>query len=217
MRDIPRVAFSSGLLLLVDVLLCSCLVGCSEPATPGLGERSILDQSEANLPTLSDRPPTAKTLYAVADILAKQGRDSECSSVLRRIIQEYPQFLPAYNSLAQLQMRQGRPEEAMQTICAGLRLRPKEPVLSNNLGVCWLTLREYEKALDAFAGAVEAVPKNARYRANMAVALGLWGRYDESMSLYRQVLTEEEANHNVDILREARMNAQAKPTSPSDH
>lgn len=46
--------------------------------------------------------------------------------------------------------------------------------------------------------------ENARYRANTAVALGLMGRDEESLSLLRKVLPEGQAEHNLQVLREAR-------------
>jgi hypothetical protein len=36
----------------------------------------------------------------------------------------------------------------------------------------------------------------------MAVALGLMARYEESLSLFKQVLPEDQANHNLSVLRE---------------
>ena len=69
---------------------------------------SALNVSEHEFQKQTDRPPTSKTLFAMANILAVQGRDQECEFLLKRIIQENPRCLPAYNSLAELQMRQGK-------------------------------------------------------------------------------------------------------------
>ena len=37
---------------------------------------------------------------------------------------------------------------------------------------------------------------------NMAVTLGLMGRFEESLSLFRQVLPEEQAQNNLTILKD---------------
>lgn len=206
MRNIRLIVLNGMVLVLAEVFLCLCF-GCSGPANSRPTVRPLLDDSEVESPTQPDRPPTAKTLYATADIFAKQGRDSECDFLLKRIVQEYPEFLPAYNSLAELQMRQGRTKEAIETITKGLVYHPRDPVLLNNLGVCWIALGDYEKALEKFTEAVQLTPQSARYRTNSALALGLMGRYDESLSLYRQVLSEDQANHNVAVLRDARGSA----------
>lgn len=192
-----------------------CYSGCSESASSGSNIDSVLDNSEHEFQKQANRPPTAKTLFAMADILATQGRDSECEFVLKRIIQEYPKFLPAYNNLAELQMRQGRTNAAIGTLQSALRIDSADPVLLNNLGMCWIVRGDYENALEMFTKAADIMPENARYRANMAVALSLMGREDESLSLFKQVLPEEQANHNLNVLREARKVVKPAPEGSS--
>jgi len=139
----------------------------------------------------------------MADILATQGKDTECEFVLRRCIQRYHQFTPSYNSLAELQMRRGRVNEAIEVLSKALRIRPQDPVLQNNLGMCLLVRKEYEMALEYFTKAAGLVPGSEKYRANMATALGLLGRHDESKALLQQILPEDKAEHNAEILRKA--------------
>ena len=150
-----------------------------------------------------DLPPTAQTLYAMAEILAAQGRDAACEVVLCRCTREYPAFAPACNRLAELQMRQGRIHEAMATLSAARKIRPGDPVLANNLGMCLLLRHEYRQALELFASAAGTVPENAKYRANMATVLGLLGRQEESDALFQQVLPPDKAQHNGQLLRQA--------------
>jgi len=206
-KYIHLIALNRFVLLLSGVFICVfCLGGCLGPTRPVSNIKSTIDQSEPEFQRNYDRSPTAKTLYAMADILATQGKDSDCEVILKRIIQEYPQFFPAYNSLAELQMRQGRIDEAIDTISRGISIRPRDSVLLNNLGMCWMVRKDYKKALQMFTKAAGIMPANTRYRANMAVALGLMGRYEESLSLFRQVLPEDQANHNLSVLREAEKN-----------
>jgi len=180
--------------------------GCSESVSSGPKVDSVLNNSEQEFQEQDNRPLSSKTLFALSDILATQGRDSECEFVLKRIIQEYPRYLPAYNSLAEVQMRQGRTNTAIETIQDALLINSEDPVLLNNLGVCWMVRGDYEKALEMFTKASGVMPENARYRANMAVALGLMARYEESLSLFKQILPEDQANHNLSVLREMRKN-----------
>ena len=58
------------------------------------------------------------------------------------------------------------------------------------------------------------MPENAKYRSNMAVALGLMGRDEESLALFKQVLPEDQANHNLSVLREARNIEKPVPAAP---
>lgn len=189
-------------LWITGLIYVCCFVGCSESVSNGPEMNSALDNPEQEFQKKTDRPPTSKTLFAIADILAAQGRDKECELVLKRIIQEYPGYLPAYNSLTELQMRQGHINAAIETINDALRVNSEDPVLLNNLGVCWILRGDYKKALESFIRAAGAKPENTRYRTNMAVALALMARYEESLSLFRQVLPEDRASHNLRVLRE---------------
>lgn len=197
------------------VLVCLfCFGGCSESVSSVPDMDLAEAKTENEFRQQADRPPTAKTLCAMADILAKQGRDSECEFVLKRVIQDYPKLVPPYNSLAELQMRQRRTSAAIETLQAGLRVGSGDPVLLNNLGMCWIVRGDYEEALKMFGRAAGLMPENVRYRANMAVALGLMGRDEESLSLLRQVLPQGQANHNLDVLREARDSLRPAPEAP---
>ncbi len=151
-----------------------------------------------------DRAPTPNTLYAMSRILAAQHRDGECAAVLTKIIQERPDYMPAYNDLAELQMRQRQMDQAMATLHAGLKVSAHQPVLLNNLGMCHLMRSQYEEALDSFTRAAALAPDDTRYRANMAVALGLLGRYDEALALYEQVGSLADAHYNLGVLAESR-------------
>jgi Flp pilus assembly protein TadD len=170
----------------MGIIFIPCFSGCS---------------NNAEFRSNSEPTPTADTLYAMTNIFAAQRRDSECEAVMKRIISEYPEFLPVYNDLAELQMRQGRTNEAIATINCGLNINPKNPMFLNNLGMCWLIRMGYANALEMFTRAAGIMPENTRYRANMAVALSLMGRYEESLSLFEQVLEQEQANHNVNVLQ----------------
>ncbi|GAF82708.1 unnamed protein product [marine sediment metagenome] len=202
-------------LCMVGFLCILCVGGCSESAASGTNTDWVMDKSELEFQSQANNPPTAKTLCAMADILATQGRDSECEYVLKRIIQDNPKFLPAYNSLAELQMRQGRTNTAIETLQHALRINPEDTVLLNNLGMCWIVRRDYENALKMFTKAAGIMPENVKYRANMAVALGLMGRDEESLSLFKHVLPEDQASHNLSVLQEAREQAKPAPTTTS--
>jgi Flp pilus assembly protein TadD len=216
MKDIRLAKLNIVVSFCVGGLICLlCFGGCSESASPENTDWGM-DDSERAFQEQANRPPTAKTLCAMADILAAQGRDSECEFVLKRIIQEHPRFLAAYNSLAELQMRQGRTNAAIETLQNGLRVHPEDPVLLNNLGMCRIVRGDYEEALEMFTKAAGIMPENAKHRANMAVALGLMGRDEESLSLFKQVLPEDQANHNLSVLREAGGLAKPASVAPSE-
>jgi Flp pilus assembly protein TadD len=161
------------------------------------------DASEDAFARGANRPPTPKTLFALAQIMESQGKDDQAEPVLRRIIADEPKFMPAYVDLAELRMRQRQIEEAYNTLTAGLKIQPNEPILLNNRGMCQVLLKDYEGALANFTRATSLRPDDARYRSNMAMTLALMGRYDESYSLYTLVMSPKDARENLAVLAEA--------------
>ena len=188
-------------LLLVIALLGAVLPGCALSSRLMPFSRA---QADIEFEKSKDPPPTPKALYAMARILGKQGKDATCKLVLMRIIQEHRNFIPAYNELAKLCLRQGALDDAIQTLLGGLHVAPGEPMLLNNLGMCWLLRKDYTGALNNFTKAASLAPHNERYRSNMAVALGMAGRNEEALALFMQVLSLEDANHNLAVLAHAR-------------
>ena len=185
--------------ILIAIVLMA--VGCELPQNPNIPQSNTQSKNmPAEDPFDPDRPPTAKTLYLMADILSAQGKDNEAEQLYRRILSEQPDFLPAYNELAALEMRQRRIPEAMKTLEAGLAFKSDDPVLLNNMGMCCLVRKKYERALSYFTDAAAIVPENTRYRSNMATVLALMGRRDEALALYLQILTVEEATENIQAL-----------------
>lgn len=188
-----------------SVLTAVVLIGAGLVLTSCASEQS---QSVGQKPTAEDdafsagagRKPTPQTLFALAQILASQRRDAECAKILNQSIEMYPKFLPAYGELAELHLRHDRHHQAMQVLLNGMKVAPKDPRLVNNLGMCFILRKDPKSALPLFTRAAGLAPHDRRYRSNMAMALGLLGRYDESLSLYQQVVGEADAHHNVAVL-----------------
>jgi Flp pilus assembly protein TadD len=158
----------------------------------------------SGMPAGAHTPPTARTLYAMSRILASQGKEEQSELVLLRVIAEYPGFIPAYCDLAEMRLRQGSLEEATQIVSKALEIAPEDPIVLNDAGVCALLQGDYEVALDNFSAAAEIMPREKRYRANMALAMGMMGRYDESLALYKELLPTEDAEYNLNVIREIR-------------
>jgi Flp pilus assembly protein TadD len=178
--------------------------GCTTDAMstgPSFARASEPDEQFAQA---ANRPPTPKTLLAYARVLAAQRKESECRFVLKKLIQDHPCCMSAYNELAELHLRHRRFEDASSVLNAGLRNAPRDPILLNNLGMTWMLRYDYTEALNLFTQAAGLAPGNARYRSNMAVALGMMGRDEEAVALYEQVLPKTDAQYNLAVLRRAR-------------
>jgi tetratricopeptide (TPR) repeat protein len=152
----------------------------------------------------ANRPPTAETLYRLARLLAAEHKDAEAERVLLGAIERYPMYMPLYNELAEVYIRQRKVDAAISTLNEGLAVVSNDAVTLNNLGMSHMLKQDYEAALQAFTRATAADRDNARYVANMALAAGMLGRYDESLALYEQVMRPGQAHYNVAVVAEAR-------------
>jgi Flp pilus assembly protein TadD len=148
--------------------------------------------------------PSAQTLYSMSKIMVARGQDAEAEVVLAKLIADHPRFMRPYADLSELYLRNDRPDSAVEVLKTGVAVAPEDAVLLNNLGMCRLMQARYEEALDHFTAAAAGVPKDVRARANMAVALGMLGRLDESLAMYKQLMSEADAHYNLGVLCEAR-------------
>jgi Flp pilus assembly protein TadD len=191
----------SAIVLSLALFGAATLGACTSTESSGLGTlgTSGMDDFDA----ASGREPSANSLNAVARLCLAQGRTTEAQNVLHNILEKDPEFLPAYEELAQSYAAGGQIESAVAVLNLGLEKAPHDPILLNDLGMCQLLQKDYGTALQSFTQAAAGAPSDARCRANMAVALGLLGRVDEALSLYLQVMPPAEAHWNVGVLSAA--------------
>jgi len=191
------------------VLVAAALVmtgvstGCnSSNRTSSLPQSSYLNGFD-NFDTAGERAPSAKTLFRLAQMLKGQNKLAQAEAVLVSTINRYEKFSPAYSELASIQLRTSRLDDSIHTLEVGLTMQPNDPVLLNNLGLCMMLKQDYELAYEAYNTAWTISPKNARYAANTALALGMMGRMDESREIYQQIMPAGQVNKNITIITNA--------------
>lgn len=105
----------------------------------------------------------------------------------------------------------GRHEDARRYYATALRIAPDEPSVLSNLGLSYALSKELPQAEQtlrrATAGTGRADP---RVRQNLALVVGLQGRFQEAEDIARADLPAEEAAANVAYLRQM-MAQQADP------
>jgi len=192
--------------LLVLLLMTSIIAlgGCSqnEPAPLTASESQAMADEEWLRG--ADRPPTPRTLLAMARILLSQGRQQEAQFVLHKITKDHPYYPEAYVELAEIHMRNRHVDMAIKTLLEGQVHLPNDHVIANDLGMCYMIRRDNQAAEKMFRTAAAIAPNSTRYRSNIALVLGLQGRYEESLSLYKQVGNDAEAHFNLAIICDAR-------------
>ena len=133
---------------LVAVLLTVVMAGCASDQSKYGSYAQPAEDVAFN--EGADRPPTPRTLTSMARILSHQGKEVQAQHVLRRVIRDHPNHLPAYCDLAEMYMRYKKVEPAIAVLTRAHEIAPQDPVILNNLGMCEMSQEQYGLALTWF-------------------------------------------------------------------
>ncbi len=138
------------------------------------------DAAIAGLSALVEEDPGDVLAWqALVQALARAGRLDEAGERLRAAIQEDPDLLDLDGVIVSVELLQGRAEEAEQLL---QRLLERSPSPASHLGLAqfYQARRDEERALAAYASAVEEFPQEPLLRFHRAEALLGFGRVDEA-------------------------------------
>lgn len=114
-----------------------------------------------------------------------------------------------------------RHEEARRYYASALRLAPDEPSVLSNLGLSYMLTKELPKAEETLRQAYASARADTRIRQNLALVVGLQGRFAEAETIVKADLPADEAAANVAYLRDMlnrkdwpRTASRAAPTAP---
>ena len=93
-------------------------------------------------------------------------------------------------------------EEARGYYAAALKIVPEEPSVLSNLGLSYMLTRELPQAEETLRRAYSNPRADARVRQNLALVVGLQGRFAEAETIAKGDLPADEATANVAYLRE---------------
>ncbi len=203
-----RPFFNVPSLVIIGLALSVALAGCANSNGANASYDAGPSAEDITWADGANRPPSPKTLLALSQLMISQGRFDQAQFTLARIIVEHPEFMAAYVELAELNLQLRRIHTAQEVLERGLAISPHDPVLLNNLGMCWFFRKDFDQAADQFLLAVASGPDNARYRANLALTLGMAGRYEECLAAYLQVLRSGDAHYNLAVICDARDDTQ---------
>src|SRR5712692_8760324 len=96
----------------------------------------------------------------------------------------------------------GRHEEARRYYASALRLAPENPAVLSNLGLSYALAKDLKQAETILRRAAARPDAEGRVRQNLALVVGLQGRYQEAEEIARADLPPEAAAANVAYLRE---------------
>ena len=96
----------------------------------------------------------------------------------------------------------GRHEEARRYYESALKIVPDEPSVLSNLGLSYVLSKNLSKAEEVLRQAYATGRADARVRQNLALAIGLQGRFAEAEQIVRADLPADEAAANVAYLKQ---------------
>ena len=96
----------------------------------------------------------------------------------------------------------GRYTEARRYYETALKIAPDEPSVMSNLGLSYALSKDLRKAEQTLRGASEKAAKDRRIRQNLALVIGLQGRFKEAEEMARADLPPLEAAENVAYLKQ---------------
>jgi Flp pilus assembly protein TadD len=95
----------------------------------------------------------------------------------------------------------GRHDEARRYYASALKLAPDEPSVLSNYGLSYLLSKDPAKSEDLLRKAYDRGSSDPRVRQNLALALGLQGKYAEAEALVKVDLPPDKASANVAYLK----------------
>lgn len=96
----------------------------------------------------------------------------------------------------------GRHVEAQRIYSTALKIVPDEPSVLSNLGLSYALTRDLKRAETTLRRALAQRDVNPKVRQNLALIVGLQGRFAEADDIARQGLPSDEAEANVNYLRQ---------------
>jgi Flp pilus assembly protein TadD len=96
----------------------------------------------------------------------------------------------------------GRHEEARNYYVSALRIVPGEPSVLSNLGLSYMLSKDLPKAEENLRQAYASGKADSRVRQNLALVVGLQGRFAEAESIAKADLPPDEATANVAYLKQ---------------
>jgi Flp pilus assembly protein TadD len=169
-------------------------------ALRGNGQRSqavaVLEQASIH------NPQHTGVLGAYGRALADAGHYKQALEVLGRAhTPERPDWrILSVQGAALDQM--GRHEEAQRYYATALRIAPDEPSVLSNLGLSYALAKDLVRAESTLRRAATQSRAGSRVRQNLALVVGLQGRFSEAEGIARADRPSDEAGGNTAYLRQ---------------
>jgi len=143
-----------------------------------------------------------KLLGAYGRALADAGEYAEALDALERAHTPDNPDWRILNAQGAVLDQMGRHDEAQRHYSAALKIVPNEPSVLSNLGLSYLLQKNLKRAEFTLRRAVGQANASPKVRQNLALVVGLEGRYAEAEKIASADLPPAEAEANVAYLRQ---------------
>lgn len=146
-------------------------------------------------------PKDVAVLAAYGKTLAEAGRFQEAADVLQNAHTPAQPDWRVLNAQGSVSDQLGDHARAQGFYDAALKIRPNEPTVLSNLGLSYALSRQLDRGEATLRLAAAQPGADARVRQNLALVLGLKGRFPEAEEALRRDMSPEEASVNGAALR----------------
>jgi Flp pilus assembly protein TadD len=162
------------------------------------------DKALSVLAEVSKRNPQNHGLMTIyGKELAAAGRGDEAIGVLRQVAESGKADWKVHSALGMAYDQQGQFADARAAYQAGLAAKPGDVSVMNNLGMSYALEGNLPEAEKTFRQAVAQTrgADAARLRQNLALVVGLQGRFDEAKQIASKDLPANEVEANMAYLK----------------
>jgi Flp pilus assembly protein TadD len=149
-----------------------------------------------------ENPHDKAVLGAYGRALAEAGNLDQALEVLERAHSPDQPDWHILSAQGAVLDQMGRHVEAQRLYLTTLKMVPEEPSVLSNLGLSYALSKDLRNAEATLRRAAAQRPVDSRVRQNLALVVGLQGRFKEAETIARADLPPEEAAANVAYLRQ---------------
>ncbi|MEM5581207.1 MULTISPECIES: tetratricopeptide repeat protein [unclassified Roseibium] len=146
-------------------------------------------------------PKDREIASAYGKVLAMNGRFEEALNVLQRAQRPATPDWKLMSAEAAIHDQTGNHQKARSLYKQALKIAPEDPSLLNNLGLSYLLSNELPDAEYTLRKAANLPGADSRVRQNLALVLGVQGKYDEAIQVAQSELDPQQAKANIAYLR----------------
>ena len=174
----------------------------------GLQYANVLGMTGKNAQALAVMQQVAIAHPADREVLASYGKAQAAAGQLEQALAtinraqtpDHPDWR-LYSAEGAVLDQLGRSAEARQKYRMALDAQPNEPSVTSNLGMSYVLSGDLKTAETYMRTAASQPGADSRVRQNLALVVGLQGRFSEAEEIARRELSQQQAHANVTYLR----------------